>query len=93
MGTQILYDSGYDPSAMAQFFQKIQAEDGSDARWSSSATTQTLTTVSSESTRRLTCSVGHCAVTRLIPGVPGDQALCHVTSGASAESQYTKFDG
>jgi len=27
MGTQILYDSGYDPRAMAQFFQKIQAED------------------------------------------------------------------
>ena len=29
MGTQILYDSGYDPRAMAQFFEKIQAEDGS----------------------------------------------------------------
>jgi len=29
MGTQILYDSGYDPRAMAQFFQKIQAQDGS----------------------------------------------------------------
>jgi hypothetical protein len=29
MGTQMLYDSGYDPRAMAQFFQKIQAEDGS----------------------------------------------------------------
>jgi Zn-dependent protease with chaperone function len=29
MGTQILYDSGYDPRAMAQFFQKIQAEDKS----------------------------------------------------------------
>ena len=27
MGTQILYDSGYDPRAMAQFFEKIQAED------------------------------------------------------------------
>jgi len=27
MGTQILYDSGYDPRAMAEFFQKIQAED------------------------------------------------------------------
>ena len=26
LGTQILYDSGYDPKAMAQFFQKIQAE-------------------------------------------------------------------
>ena len=26
LGTQILYDSGYDPQAMAQFFQKIQAE-------------------------------------------------------------------
>ena len=26
MGTQILYDSGYDPRAMAQFFEKIQAE-------------------------------------------------------------------
>ncbi|MBP1622541.1 MAG: yfgC 3 [Acidobacteria bacterium] len=29
MGTQILFDSGYDPRAMGQFFQKIQAEDGS----------------------------------------------------------------
>jgi len=29
MGTQILYDSSYAPHAMAQFFQKIQAEDGS----------------------------------------------------------------
>ena len=27
MATQILYDSGYDPRAMAQFFEKIQAED------------------------------------------------------------------
>lgn len=27
MGTQILYDSGYDPRAMAQFFEKIQAEE------------------------------------------------------------------
>ena len=26
MGTQILYDSGYDPRAMGQFFQKIQTE-------------------------------------------------------------------
>ena len=26
LGTQILYDSGYDPRAMAQFFDKIQAE-------------------------------------------------------------------
>ena len=26
MGTQILYDTGYDPRAMAQFFEKIQAE-------------------------------------------------------------------
>jgi beta-barrel assembly-enhancing protease len=26
MGTQILYDSGYDPTAMVQFFEKIQAE-------------------------------------------------------------------
>jgi Zn-dependent protease with chaperone function len=26
MGTQILYDSGYDPRAMAQFFEKLQAE-------------------------------------------------------------------
>jgi beta-barrel assembly-enhancing protease len=26
MGTQILYDSGYDPRAMAQFFQKIEAQ-------------------------------------------------------------------
>jgi beta-barrel assembly-enhancing protease len=29
MGTQILYDSGYDPRAMAQFFQKLEAESGS----------------------------------------------------------------
>ena len=27
MGTQILYDSGYDARAMAQFFEKIQAQD------------------------------------------------------------------
>jgi hypothetical protein len=27
VGTQILYDSGYDPRAMAQFFEKIQAQD------------------------------------------------------------------
>jgi hypothetical protein len=26
MGTQVLYDSGYDPRAMAQFFEKLQAE-------------------------------------------------------------------
>ncbi len=26
MGTQILYDSGYDPRAMAQFFEKIQSD-------------------------------------------------------------------
>src|SRR5207245_8375240 len=26
MGTQILYDAGYDPRAMAQFFEKLQAE-------------------------------------------------------------------
>jgi len=26
MGTQILYDSGYDPRAMAQFFEKIEAQ-------------------------------------------------------------------
>lgn len=26
MGTQILYDTGYDPRAMAQFFEKLQAE-------------------------------------------------------------------
>jgi beta-barrel assembly-enhancing protease len=29
MGTQILYDSGYDPRAMGQFLEKIQAEDRS----------------------------------------------------------------
>jgi hypothetical protein len=29
MGTQILFDSGYDPRAMGQFFEKIQAEDRS----------------------------------------------------------------
>ena len=28
MGTQILYYSGYDPRAMAQFFQKIEAQQG-----------------------------------------------------------------
>ena len=27
MGTQILYDSGYDPRAMAQFFERIQSEE------------------------------------------------------------------
>lgn len=26
MGTQVLYDSGYDPRALAQFFEKLQAE-------------------------------------------------------------------
>lgn len=26
MGTQVLYDSGYDPRALAQFFEKIEAE-------------------------------------------------------------------
>src|SRR6476661_2007719 len=26
MGTQVLYDTGYDPRAMAQFFEKLQAE-------------------------------------------------------------------
>ncbi|RPI24170.1 MAG: hypothetical protein EHM61_17850 [Acidobacteria bacterium] len=29
MGTQVLYDSGYDPRAMGQFFEKIQGEEGS----------------------------------------------------------------
>jgi predicted Zn-dependent protease len=29
LGTQILYDSGYDPRAMAQFFQKLESEGGS----------------------------------------------------------------
>ncbi|MBI4459005.1 MAG: M48 family metalloprotease [Acidobacteria bacterium] len=28
LGTQILYDAGYDPRAMAQFFEKIQGEGG-----------------------------------------------------------------
>jgi Zn-dependent protease with chaperone function len=28
LGTQILYDLGYDPRAMAQFFEKMQAESG-----------------------------------------------------------------
>jgi predicted Zn-dependent protease len=31
MGTQILYDSGYDPRAMAQFFEKIEATGGSQS--------------------------------------------------------------
>jgi len=31
MGTQILYDSGYDPHAMVEFFEKIQAESGGRA--------------------------------------------------------------
>src|SRR5260370_17355654 len=26
MGTQVLYDTGYDPRAMAQFFEKLEAE-------------------------------------------------------------------
>src|SRR5437660_7633923 len=26
MGTQVLYDSGYDPRAMGQFFEKLEAE-------------------------------------------------------------------
>jgi predicted Zn-dependent protease len=29
MGTQILYDSNYDPRAMADFFQKLEAQGGS----------------------------------------------------------------
>jgi len=32
IGTQILYDSGYDPKAMANFFEKLQAESGSGGR-------------------------------------------------------------
>jgi beta-barrel assembly-enhancing protease len=31
LGTQILHDSGYDPYAMGQFFQKIEANGGSQA--------------------------------------------------------------
>src|SRR5437764_1883468 len=31
MGTQILYDSGYNPNAMVQFFEKIQAESKGNA--------------------------------------------------------------
>ncbi len=26
MGTQVLYDTGFDPRAMAQFFEKLEAE-------------------------------------------------------------------
>src|SRR2546430_16757421 len=26
MGTQVIYDAGYDPRALAQFFEKLQAE-------------------------------------------------------------------
>lgn len=33
-GTQILYDSGYDPKAMANFFEKLQAEAGRSGRGS-----------------------------------------------------------
>lgn len=38
MGTQILYDSGFDPRAMAQFFEKIQNESrrGRPPQWLSS---------------------------------------------------------
>jgi len=36
MGTQILYDSGYDPRAMAQFFEKIQSKGRGGADWFSS---------------------------------------------------------
>jgi len=32
MGTQILYDSGYDPHAMVEFFEKIQAESKGSGR-------------------------------------------------------------
>lgn len=32
MGTQILYDSGYNPNAMVEFFEKIQAESKGRAR-------------------------------------------------------------
>jgi beta-barrel assembly-enhancing protease len=28
MGTQVIYDAGYDPRAMSQFFEKLQAESG-----------------------------------------------------------------
>src|SRR5947208_2782321 len=28
LGTQILYDAGYDPRALAQFFEKLQAQGG-----------------------------------------------------------------
>lgn len=32
MGTQIMYDAGYDPKAMAQFFERLQAEGKSGGR-------------------------------------------------------------
>jgi Zn-dependent protease with chaperone function len=32
IGTQILYDSGYDPKAMSNFFEKLQAEAGGGGR-------------------------------------------------------------
>ncbi len=32
VGTQILYDSGYDPKAMANFFEKLEAESGRGGR-------------------------------------------------------------
>jgi len=43
MGTQILYDSGYDPRGMGQFLEKIQALDQGNHRVASSATTQART--------------------------------------------------
>jgi len=40
MGTQVLYDTGYDPRAMAQFFEKLEAETKGKNPRSSCRTTQ-----------------------------------------------------
>ncbi len=52
LGTDILYDAGYDPRGISQFFETIQAKYGEGER-RSSAITRTLATACSMSTQRL----------------------------------------
>src|SRR5207245_632698 len=67
LGTQILYDSGYDPRAMAQFFEKIEAESkgGNPAEFFS--TIPARSTAWSASTTKWRNSAVHRAAIRPIP--------------------------
>jgi predicted Zn-dependent protease len=47
MGTQILFDSGYDPRAMAQFFEKIEAQQKGGGPVAFFSTTRARTAASS----------------------------------------------